>query len=71
MLYDGSPTAAGWLRFLGRWGNPRAGCHPLSTAICTQADGPTGIPLKGRPFSCPAPPARPRPARRLPATPRR
>ncbi|XP_039282624.1 LOW QUALITY PROTEIN: putative vacuolar protein sorting-associated protein TDA6 [Nilaparvata lugens] len=43
---------SGWLRFQGRWGNPREKCFPLSNTICQLVDGPTGIPMKKLHFTC-------------------
>lgn len=44
-----------WLRFNGRWGNPKSKCHPLKKFglnFCEYTDGPTGIPLKKPHFVC-------------------
>lgn len=44
-----------WLRFNGRWGNPKSKCHPLKKLglnFCEFSDGPTGIPLKQPHFYC-------------------
>ncbi|XP_031622573.1 uncharacterized protein LOC116340290 [Contarinia nasturtii] len=44
-----------WLRFFGRWGNPKSRCHPLKKLglnFCEFSDGPTGIPLKKPHFFC-------------------
>lgn len=44
-----------WLRFNGRWGNPKSKCHPLKKLglnFCEYSDGPTGIPLKAKHFFC-------------------
>lgn len=46
-----------WLRFHGRWGNPKSKCHPLKRIglnFCEYSDGPTGIPLKKPHFTCQA-----------------
>lgn len=46
-----------WLRFNGRWGNPKSKCHPLKRIglnFCEYSDGPTGIPLKQPHFYCKA-----------------
>lgn len=45
-----------WLRFNGRWGNPKSKCHPLKKVglnFCEYSDGPTGIPVKTPHFYCP------------------
>lgn len=44
-----------WMFYLGKWGNPRDKCHPLSRIglnICQITDGPHGILRKRRNFSC-------------------
>ncbi|XP_039432743.1 uncharacterized protein LOC120415324 [Culex pipiens pallens] len=44
-----------WLKFNGRWGNPKNRCHPLKRFglhICEMTDGPTGIPRKKPHFKC-------------------
>lgn len=44
-----------WMFYLGKWGNPRDKCHPLSRIglnICQITDGPYGILKKRRNFSC-------------------
>ncbi|XP_062558331.1 uncharacterized protein LOC134223208 [Armigeres subalbatus] len=44
-----------WLKFNGRWGNPKNRCHPLKRIglhICELTDGPTGIPRKKPHFKC-------------------
>ncbi|XP_058458762.1 uncharacterized protein LOC131435168 [Malaya genurostris] len=44
-----------WLKFNGRWGNPKNRCHPLKRFglhICELTDGPTGIPRKKPHFKC-------------------
>ncbi|XP_055620946.1 uncharacterized protein LOC129765100 isoform X2 [Toxorhynchites rutilus septentrionalis] len=44
-----------WLKFNGRWGNPKNRCHPLKRFglhICEITDGPTGIPRKKPHFKC-------------------
>lgn len=41
-----------WMKFLGRWGNPKSLCHPIAKNICQQNDGPTGIPMKRSHFTC-------------------
>ncbi|XP_048516377.1 uncharacterized protein LOC105690934 isoform X2 [Athalia rosae] len=44
-----------WMNFKGRWGNPKANCHPLAKLginFCQFVDGPTGIPLKKFNFHC-------------------
>lgn len=52
----GRSTGPEWLRFNGRWGNPKSKCHPLKKVglnFCEHTDGPTGIPLKSHHFYCP------------------
>ncbi|XKL59342.1 hypothetical protein PGB90_000358 [Kerria lacca] len=44
-----------WMFYLGKWGNPRNKCHPLSRMglnICEITDGPSGIPKKKQNFLC-------------------
>lgn len=44
-----------WMFYLGKWGNPRNKCHPLSKMglnICQITDGPSGIPKKKHNFVC-------------------
>ncbi|XP_053674704.1 uncharacterized protein LOC128725008 [Anopheles nili] len=44
-----------WMKFNGRWGNPKTKCHPLKRIglhICELTDGPTGIPRKKHHFKC-------------------
>ncbi|XP_050094219.1 uncharacterized protein LOC126576943 [Anopheles aquasalis] len=46
-----------WMKFNGRWGNPKTKCHPLKRIglhICELTDGPTGIPRKKHHFKCKA-----------------
>jgi hypothetical protein len=38
-----------WMKYRGKWGNPKTKCHPLRRIglhVCEQTDGPTGIPKK-------------------------
>ncbi|XP_058128613.1 uncharacterized protein LOC131292889 [Anopheles ziemanni] len=52
-----STTQPKWMKFNGRWGNPKTKCHPLKRIglhICELTDGPTGIPRKKHHFQCKA-----------------
>ncbi len=45
--------------YMGKWGNPRTKCHPLSRMglnICQINDGPSGILKKKQNFFCDDPP---------------
>lgn len=53
---SGQSIGPAWLRFNGRWGNPKSKCHPLKKVglnFCEYFDGPTGIPVKTPHFFCP------------------
>lgn len=44
-----------WMKYRGKWGNPKTKCHPLRRIglhVCEQTDGPTGIPKKTAHFTC-------------------
>lgn len=44
-----------WMFYMGKWGNTKTNCHPLSRMginICQFVDGPGGIPTKIPNFSC-------------------
>ncbi|CAO1419674.1 unnamed protein product [Diamesa hyperborea] len=44
-----------WMKYRGRWGNPKSRCHPLRKIglhFCERSDGPTGIPKKTDHFKC-------------------
>ncbi|XP_059490480.1 uncharacterized protein LOC132205448 isoform X2 [Neocloeon triangulifer] len=41
-----------WLKFEGHWGGEKQDCHPLSEKVCSQSDGPRGIPTKTHSFRC-------------------
>lgn len=44
-----------WMKYRGKWGNPKSHCHPLRKIglyFCEKSDGPTGIPRKTPHFSC-------------------
>ncbi|KAG5672685.1 hypothetical protein PVAND_002795 [Polypedilum vanderplanki] len=46
-----------WMRYRGKWGNPKNKCHPLKKIglhVCELTDGPKGIPMKTSHFSCPS-----------------
>lgn len=46
-----------WMKYRGKWGNPKSKCHPLRRIglhVCEQTDGPTGIPKKISHFKCSA-----------------
>lgn len=44
-----------WMKYRGKWGNPKTKCHPLKRIglhVCELTDGPTGIPKKVSHFQC-------------------
>jgi hypothetical protein len=44
-----------WMKYRGKWGNPKSQCHPLrkfGLYFCEKSDGPTGIPRKTPHFTC-------------------
>lgn len=44
-----------WMKYRGKWGNPKSRCHPLRKIglhFCERSDGPTGIPKKSDHFKC-------------------
>lgn len=44
-----------WMKYRGKWGNPKTKCHPLRRIglhVCEQTDGPHGIPKKSSHFTC-------------------
>lgn len=52
---DRGNVTPGWMKFTGKWGNPKSNCHPLARLgfdICEFVDGPTGIPMKKMNFVC-------------------
>uniref|UniRef100_A0A182YE26 Uncharacterized protein n=1 Tax=Anopheles stephensi TaxID=30069 RepID=A0A182YE26_ANOST len=58
VIYENGPQGRSalqpkWMKFNGRWGNPKTKCHPLKRIglhICELTDGPTGIPRKKHHF---------------------
>lgn len=42
-----------WMKYRGRWGNPKARCMLFKKlGFCEVSDGPYGIPMKRRDFTC-------------------
>lgn len=44
-----------WMKYRGKWGNPKTKCHPLRKIglhVCETTDGPSGIPKKTAHFTC-------------------
>lgn len=53
----GNSNNPNWMKYRGKWGNPKTKCHPLKRIglhICEITDGPSGIPKKVSHFQCSA-----------------